>query len=403
MTMPPTDPRHRHQAASQPAAVRLRRVQHPGRAVAFVSVVLLMLVASFAAGALLVAPQGAAIDNASTRVDPVLFVEERVVADEVHLSAGVVAGASFDIVRGPEHLANADQSVVGAVHAQPGDTIGYGIVVAEVSGRPVVTVPSTTPLFRDLRAGAYGSDVRALQEMLVGLDYRGVSISGVLDEGTLDALGRLYRGNGYELASEGDAPVIRWREFARIPTDRGTVVRTADVGTVLDSETPLMTVQTAAPTVVAFATLVQADRFRVGMDVSVSAGGGAPVSSTVLAIGDFATDPATGVGGKQVSVALPTSLADTAGQPLTVRSAIEAPAALAVPLLAVQTDAEGPFVRAYRTLQERAADAEGSAETQAAALAERRIGIEVSAQAGGWVAVGADDRLHAGMRLELPR
>ncbi len=94
------------------AIVRLRRVQHPGRIIAFVAVVIVMLAASFVAGAMLVAPEREAVDNATTRVEPTLFVEERVVAAELQLSAGVVAGASYDIVRGPEYLLGAERSVV---------------------------------------------------------------------------------------------------------------------------------------------------------------------------------------------------------------------------------------------------------------------------------------------------
>ncbi len=170
------------------AIVRLRRVQHPGRIIAFVAVVIVMLAASFVAGAMLVAPEREAVDNATTRVEPTLFVEERVVAAELQLSAGVVAGASYDIVRGPEYLLGAERSVVSAMRVLPGDLIDYGTVVAEVSGRPVITVPAATPLYRDLQVGAEGADVRALQVMLADLDYRGVTVTGVLDEGTIDAM-----------------------------------------------------------------------------------------------------------------------------------------------------------------------------------------------------------------------
>ncbi|QOC26963.1 hypothetical protein IC744_11905 [Microbacterium hominis] len=384
------------------AIVRLRRVQHPGRIIAFVAVVIVMLAASFVAGAMLVAPEREAVDNATTRVDPTLFVEERVVVAELQLSAGVVAGASYDIVRGPEYLLGAERSVVSAMRVLPGDLIDYGTVVAEVSGRPVITVPAATPLYRDLQVGAEGADVRALQVMLADLDYRGVTVTGILDEGTIDAMRRLYTASGYQLSPDTEGKTIRWREFARIPVDHGTLVRAAEVGTVLDGETPLMTVQTAPPTLVARATLLEADRLTVGQEVMVSAGGGAPVSSTVLAIGEFSTDAVSGAGGKQISVALPPSLVADAGQPLTVRSRAPEPTGLAVPLVAVQTDDEGTFVREFRSAGERAAEAEEGLEESAAAAAEGRIAVEATAQAGGWVAVAPNDRLRVGMRLGMP-
>lgn len=384
------------------ARIRLRRLQNPGRVMAFAAVVLVLLAASFVAGRMLTAPADVRGGDSGERVEPVLMVEERVVAAELSLPATVAAGAGYDIVRGAEHLVGADQSVVSAVWIQPGQTIGYGMVVAEVSGRPVITVPSSTPLFRDLVVGLEGADVRALQTMLVDLDYSGVAVDGVVDDGTIAAMQRLYAASGYELSPETQGRTISWREFARVPAADGTLLRSAAVGTVLDDETPVISAQTARPSLVAVATVLEADSLEIGQEVIVTADGGDPAPATVLGIGEYTVDATTGVGSKQVSVSLPTELEGIGAQTMTVRSRPQEKAGPAVPLVAVQSDEAGTFVRAYRSPTERAADADESAEDRRAAQAERRIAVEVSAQSGGWVAVAPDERLTVGMRLEVP-
>ena len=75
-------------------------------------------------------------------------------------------------------------------------TIIDGRVLAEVSGRPVITLEGPFRLYRDIGPGDSGRDVRMLQTALTRLGYR-VGTDGTCGPATENALGRLYRELGY--------------------------------------------------------------------------------------------------------------------------------------------------------------------------------------------------------------
>ncbi|WP_152360690.1 peptidoglycan-binding protein [Microlunatus speluncae] len=79
-----------------------------------------------------------------------------------------------------------------------GTTIKEGMVILEVSGRPVIALTGKTPSYRTLQPGSKGADVKQLQQALDRLGYYSGDADGVYDAGVGDAVAELYRDLGYE-------------------------------------------------------------------------------------------------------------------------------------------------------------------------------------------------------------
>ncbi len=86
--------------------------------------------------------------------------------------------------------------------AEVGATLKAGAVAVEVAGRPVVVLPGSFPVYRDLHLGNSGPDVLQLEADLRDLGLRTGPVDGLLDARTGDALSRLWRSHGYELPTE---------------------------------------------------------------------------------------------------------------------------------------------------------------------------------------------------------
>ncbi|MGC4954605.1 peptidoglycan-binding protein [Actinomadura citrea] len=91
---------------------------------------------------------------------------------------------------------------------KPGDGIRPGIVLAEVSYRPVFALRGKIPALRDLVQGASGPDIAQLQRGLAELGYeRGSDSEGKFGSGTAHAVRRLYAHLGYRTpVSTGPPP-----------------------------------------------------------------------------------------------------------------------------------------------------------------------------------------------------
>ncbi len=114
--------------------------------------------------------------------------------------------------------------VVTAVRVPNGRDIRPGEAVVEVSGRPVIALPGPFPLYRDLRPGDKGVDVRALQEGLRDAGY-GVGADGTFGPRTERAVRALYRHVGYPVATETAPPTVE-------PTDASATANDARATTV---------------------------------------------------------------------------------------------------------------------------------------------------------------------------
>lgn len=128
-------------------------------------------------------------------------VEKRVLQRTVVLR-GQVTGQVFEVT--PTGATNAEPIVTG-VRVQAGDSIRAGQVLIEVAGRPLVALPGKIPMYRDIRPGAEGDDVRQLQVALRTLGHPvGTDSPGRFGAGTKAALTSLYADLGYEPITVGE-------------------------------------------------------------------------------------------------------------------------------------------------------------------------------------------------------
>ncbi|MBC7289928.1 MAG: hypothetical protein H5T83_01155 [Actinotalea sp.] len=95
-------------------------------------------------------------------------------------------------------------AVVTGQVPEPGATIDAGDVLLEITGRPVVALPGTLPVYRTLRAGVSGPDVVQLKEALAALDIdAGDTASPVYDARAAAGVEALYARIGYPAPSAG--------------------------------------------------------------------------------------------------------------------------------------------------------------------------------------------------------
>ncbi|WP_250968571.1 peptidoglycan-binding protein [Streptomyces sp. RKAG290] len=126
-------------------------------------------------------------------------VEHRVLTSSVIVRGQVVAGQSVDVA--PQVAGGEDGAapVVTKLPVKQGDRLKAGQVLLEVSGRPVFVLPGRIPVYRDLKPGAKGNDVRQLQEALQELGHgTGGDTAGTFGAGTKTALNAFYAAIGYD-------------------------------------------------------------------------------------------------------------------------------------------------------------------------------------------------------------
>lgn len=102
--------------------------------------------------------------------------------------------------------------------AEPGVELGEGDVTVEVVGRPVFLLTGEVPMYRDLRPGATGDDVRQLEEALARLGHFAGEPDGLWDEATGVGVAGLYEASGYRaagLSDEDEAALMGARDQVR--------------------------------------------------------------------------------------------------------------------------------------------------------------------------------------------
>ncbi|MEU1481380.1 peptidoglycan-binding domain-containing protein [Streptomyces sp. NPDC005760] len=132
-------------------------------------------------------------------------VERRVLADTVVTRGAVSASQTVNLA--PVGAAEGvGAPVVTKVMVRSGRTFTAGRVLMEISGRPVFALPGRLPVYRDLKPGSHGDDVRQLQEALRTLGHStGSDRSGTYGPGTKRAVAALYAAIGYEPVPAGGA------------------------------------------------------------------------------------------------------------------------------------------------------------------------------------------------------
>ncbi|WP_328885450.1 peptidoglycan-binding protein [Streptomyces sp. NBC_00316] len=137
-------------------------------------------------------------------------VERRVLRESVIVRGTVSASQTVEI--SPSGSGEGGGSpVVTKMNLTAGSTFSSGRVLMEVSGRPVIALKGTLPVYRDLKPGAEGEDVAQLQQVLKEAGHStSDDRSGYFGAGTKAALAAFYQGIGYDplpAEADGDASV----------------------------------------------------------------------------------------------------------------------------------------------------------------------------------------------------
>jgi hypothetical protein len=128
-------------------------------------------------------------------------VVSRVLSQTVVVRGTVTAGRS--VTATPGAIQGAAALVVTARPKQPGDPVKPGDVLVQVSGRPIIALPGTTPVYRDLKPGDTGDDIAGLQDALRSLGYTDADRHGYFGAGTKKAVAALYGKLGYDAPTTG--------------------------------------------------------------------------------------------------------------------------------------------------------------------------------------------------------
>ncbi|WP_345697739.1 peptidoglycan-binding protein [Kitasatospora terrestris] len=125
-------------------------------------------------------------------------VERRVVVDTVVTRGTVTAEQSFEVAP-TGSAAGGSRPVITKLPLAAGARVDSGQAVLEVAGRPVFALPGDVPVYRDLKPGATGEDVRQLQTGLRSLGFDpGGDPAGTYGGATKSAVRAFYAARGYE-------------------------------------------------------------------------------------------------------------------------------------------------------------------------------------------------------------
>lgn len=159
-------------------------------------------------------------------------VERRVLTDTVVLRGQVAAGRTFDVSSAGPAGKDSGSPVVTKVMVKPGASVKPGKVLLEISGRPLFALEGSLPVYRDLRPGSRGDDVRQLQRALSAAGFSsGGDEAGYFGTGTKSAVTQLYASLGYDPVPAQEDGQHTLREARRAATDRERAVQDAKPGT----------------------------------------------------------------------------------------------------------------------------------------------------------------------------
>ncbi|WP_239120829.1 peptidoglycan-binding protein [Catellatospora chokoriensis] len=158
------------------------------------------------AGGFIKSPQQAAADAAPPAPATLTAeVERRVLVDTVVLRGTVAAGGTFEVTPTSRE---GREAVVTRVQVTVGSTVKAASTLLEVGGRPLFALPGSIPVYRDLRPGMSGKDVKQLQSALRSVGVDPGESNGVFGPGTKRAVTKLYQRLSYEPMVEGDPQTL---------------------------------------------------------------------------------------------------------------------------------------------------------------------------------------------------
>ncbi|MFH8975090.1 peptidoglycan-binding protein [Streptomyces sp. NPDC017890] len=195
-------------AGTRPGRFRRLVGTRSGQLTVVVTAVALVGAGGWFAGSRMQSPADAAAAHRPPEAGPVTVTVER-----RSLTASVVAQGSVEFaspqsvtLAGPVGSpdsgsgdAGAGDSVTQRVTKAPaaGAEVKEGDVLMQVSGRPVLVLRGTVPMYRTLGPGASGDDVEQLQRALTRLGFNPGSTSGTYGRSDAAAVSRWYGSKGY--------------------------------------------------------------------------------------------------------------------------------------------------------------------------------------------------------------
>jgi peptidoglycan hydrolase-like protein with peptidoglycan-binding domain len=172
--------------------------------------------------------------------------------------------------------------------AATGSTVRRGEPLFKLDERPVVALYGQVPLYRTLREGLAGADVRQLEENLAALGYTGFTVDDAFTAGTAAAVRAWHASLG--LAATG---TVERGQVAFTPGPVRVAKHSARVGATVRAdggETVLSYTGTARLVTVELAVADQALAAE-GRKVTVTIPGGKSLDGTIARVGTVATAP----------------------------------------------------------------------------------------------------------------
>lgn len=347
---------------------RIRRLDHPFRALVFVLVTVLIAGAAFFLGMWVRSPDSAVLDARGTNVPVYASVESRTVTSDIRIQGEVSGTQQQPVIVSPP--AGAERIVVTSVSATPGP-LTNGQLLGTISNRPVFLYSVDIPLFRNLVAGDTGTDVASLQKAL------GVPQTGKVDTATLSAVRAAYSAANIDPPGGRYSTTITTTELYTVPASLGalTLVSVAPAGASVDNDHPFAVLGTGSPYVSIRASVSEAEQIKQNDKVALTGSGGKKGTGTVTGIGDFQASP-TSSGrppGRDVRISLDPGGSLTAGDAVSVLFGAESKPDMAVPTLAIRSDSTGDYVI-----------------KRSGSGTPARTPITVQKNADGWSAIKAD-------------
>ena len=374
----------------QDEVVKVPRVPRLRRIIGFLVIVTAGMAGSFFAGSYVKSPQSVALDAVNTPIQVTATVERRALASTLIVPGSMTPGTSVGVTASVPP--GTERAVITRMLVAVGDTLKPGTIVATVSGRPLIVISTSVPLYRDLKDGDTGQDVSALQNWLQSIGYR-PSTNGVFDKSTQESVAALYRDVDQPAPKSDDKKaMVRWREFVQIPGDEGSVTSVAASGAVLTDDLLVATAQTAPDVVVGRASITQAEALTVGQAVALEASG-YNAQGVIQSIGVFDQgNPEKGtLPGMDIIASVPDDPnKPKPGQPVSVSVKEPVQETLAVPLTAIKQDDIGTYVTVPSS--EKDAGEGTSAE---------RIDVTVTGQRDGWAALAETSKLEPGTTVDV--
>jgi peptidoglycan hydrolase-like protein with peptidoglycan-binding domain len=356
----------------------------------FLVIVMTGMAGAFLAGSYIRSPQSAALDSINIPVQVTATVERRALASTLVVPGSMTPGTSVGIAASVP--SGTERAVITSMLVAVGDTLQPGTIVATVSGRPLIVISTSVPLYRDLKDSDNGQDVSALQKWLQSMGYR-PGLTGVFDKSTQESVSALYSDVDQQAPKSDDKKtMVRWREFVQIPGDEGSVTSIAASEAVLTDNLLVATAQTAPDVVVGRASITQAEALKVGQAVALEASG-YNAQGVIQSIGVF--DQGNAEKGTLPGMDIIASVPEDPnkpkpGQPVSINVKEPVQETLAVPLTAIKQDDTGTYVIVPSSKKD----------TDEGASVER-IDVTVTGQRDGWAALAETSDLEPGTAVDV--